>query len=88
MGTEQSTYNSHIDVLLHKYYVHHCHTVAILDRLFIIWFRPITYTPQLNDKNRHSNKETKCLYCEEHSILEDIKHFSTTLPNSEYNKER
>ena len=27
-------------------------------------------------------------YIEEHSILEDIKHFSTTLPNSEYNKER
>ena len=38
-----------------------------------IWFRARTNTLQLND--RHSNKETNCLNCEQQSIIENIEHF-------------
>ena len=51
-----------------------------------IWFRARTNTLQLNDRNRHSNKETNCLNCGHQSIVETIEHF--ILDCTTYNSER
>ena len=51
-----------------------------------IWFRARANTLQLNDRNRHSNKETNCLTCGHQSIIETIEHF--ILDCTTYNSER
>ena len=63
-------YRSHKDTIQNK----HVYFNRTSPGIYHIWIRAKTNTPQFNDRNRHSNKETNCLNCGKQSI-ETIGHF-------------
>ena len=52
----------------------------------VIWYKARINALQLNDRNRHTNKETRCIICENEIENEDIYHFILYCPA--YNTER
>ena len=52
----------------------------------VIWYKARINALQLNDRNRHTNKETRCIICENEIENKDIYHFILYCPA--YNTER